>query len=344
MSLEGDTADKMMAQGIEVTSQAIKLAGHGAKNLAAILLALLKDNEKLKGRTTKNSLLRSRRPLIEIPIPKKDLQKFAKLAKEHMVVYAVAKRSIHGKEMYDIVVPDDCAARTREIVESMKMNTPKKDAPGQQPAAQQQTVGKTPAPAEPPKEPNLLQKLADTAKQHTADKKNAELNALAQLPPELLAAFILSIAKENREAQPEKGNLANLFVEGKEVKAVDVPETHRHLLKQKAEQWEVPVHFQTSTNPGMAQMMVLADDIPVINRMFKNVGLDKRIKPPQAKTQGNTRAAGTGKSDKKPISVKAELPKAVVRSRQHNEKQAANGKPAIRFAGAKKRDTGARHG
>ena len=43
MRMGGDAADQMVHEGIQVTESAIKLAGLGAKNLVALLLALLRE-------------------------------------------------------------------------------------------------------------------------------------------------------------------------------------------------------------------------------------------------------------------------------------------------------------
>lgn len=40
MSTNGETADLMVREGIQITESALKLAGLGAKNLAALLIAL----------------------------------------------------------------------------------------------------------------------------------------------------------------------------------------------------------------------------------------------------------------------------------------------------------------
>ena len=51
MSTSGETADLMVKEGIQITESAVKLAGLGAKNLAALLIALADDNQKLAGKT-----------------------------------------------------------------------------------------------------------------------------------------------------------------------------------------------------------------------------------------------------------------------------------------------------
>ena len=57
MSTNGETADLMVREGIQITESALKLAGLGAKNLAALLIALANDNQKLAGKTNLKRLI-----------------------------------------------------------------------------------------------------------------------------------------------------------------------------------------------------------------------------------------------------------------------------------------------
>ena len=52
MSTSGETADLMVREGIQITESALKLAGLGAKTLAALLIALANDNQTVAGKTT----------------------------------------------------------------------------------------------------------------------------------------------------------------------------------------------------------------------------------------------------------------------------------------------------
>lgn len=50
MNTSGEVADLMVKEGIQITESAAKLAGLGAKNLAAIIIALINDDTKLQGK------------------------------------------------------------------------------------------------------------------------------------------------------------------------------------------------------------------------------------------------------------------------------------------------------
>lgn len=51
MNTSGETAELVVKEGIQITESAVKLAGLGAKNLAALLIAIAKENPKLSGKT-----------------------------------------------------------------------------------------------------------------------------------------------------------------------------------------------------------------------------------------------------------------------------------------------------
>ena len=50
MEVSGEAADLVMKEGVQISEEAIKLLARGAKNLAALLYALAKDQKKLYGK------------------------------------------------------------------------------------------------------------------------------------------------------------------------------------------------------------------------------------------------------------------------------------------------------
>ena len=63
MEVSGEAADLVMKEGVQISEEAIKLLARGAKNLAALLYALMKDQKKLYGKVSMNRLLREQRPI-----------------------------------------------------------------------------------------------------------------------------------------------------------------------------------------------------------------------------------------------------------------------------------------
>lgn len=89
MSTSGETADLMVRESIQITESAVKLAALGAKNLAALLLALANDNQKIAGKTTLRKLLQSGDEIALFSINEKDLKDF----------------QVEGKNMDSFIVP-----------------------------------------------------------------------------------------------------------------------------------------------------------------------------------------------------------------------------------------------
>ena len=86
MNTSGEVADLMVRESIQVTESAAKLAGLGAKNLAAIIIALINDDNKLQGKTNLKQLLKADKPLCILQIKENDLNKFNQEAKKYGVL------------------------------------------------------------------------------------------------------------------------------------------------------------------------------------------------------------------------------------------------------------------
>lgn len=87
MSTSGETADLMVRESIQITESAVKLAALGAKNLAALLLAVANDNQKIAGKTTLRKLLQSGDEIALFSIQEKDLANFQAEGKKYGFLY-----------------------------------------------------------------------------------------------------------------------------------------------------------------------------------------------------------------------------------------------------------------
>ena len=76
MNTSGEVADLMVKEGIQITESATKLAALGAKNLAAIIIAMMQDEKRLRGKTNLTQLLKSDKPLCILQIKEADIHKF----------------------------------------------------------------------------------------------------------------------------------------------------------------------------------------------------------------------------------------------------------------------------
>ena len=63
MNTSGEAADQVVRMSLEVGEAALKISGTGAKHLAVMLYAVLKEKKKTKGRVRLETLVKSGRPL-----------------------------------------------------------------------------------------------------------------------------------------------------------------------------------------------------------------------------------------------------------------------------------------
>lgn len=115
MSEASAAADQLTREGIQFTEMTAKLAGLGAKNLAALVMALLKDNEKLAGKTSLRRLLQDGKELKVIPLPKDKIAAFTREAKRYGVLFTIINDKESGE--VDLLVRAEDAAKINRIFE-----------------------------------------------------------------------------------------------------------------------------------------------------------------------------------------------------------------------------------
>ena len=128
MNTGGDAAERLVRDSLMITEEAVKLAGLGAKNLAAILVALAKEEEKTHGPTHLTRLLRSGEELKLLPIKSEDLRQFRQLAKEYGVLFCPIKNKSLDNGLNDILVPASAAASVNRVLEHMGYPVPREKA------------------------------------------------------------------------------------------------------------------------------------------------------------------------------------------------------------------------
>mgnify|MGYP000876804402 FL=1 len=128
MNMGGDAAERLVRDSLMITEEAVKLAGLGAKNLAAILVALAKEEEKTHGPTHLTRLLRSGEELKLLPIKSEDLRQFRQLAKEYGVLFCPIKNKSLDNGLNDILLPASAAASVNRVLEHMGYPVPREKA------------------------------------------------------------------------------------------------------------------------------------------------------------------------------------------------------------------------
>ena len=131
MNTSGEVADLMVKEGIQITESAAKLAGLGAKNLAVIIMALLKDESRLQGKTNLKQLLKSDKPLCILQIKEADLKKFNSEAKKYGVLFTTVSDRANDTGLCDIIAKQEDVTKLNYIVEKLGCAVPKKGQPEQ---------------------------------------------------------------------------------------------------------------------------------------------------------------------------------------------------------------------
>ena len=131
MNTSGEVADLMVKEGIQITESAAKLAGLGAKNLAAIIVALLKDESRMQGKTNLKQLLKSDKPLCILQIKETDLKKFNSEAKKYGVLFTAVSDKTNNTGLCDVIAKQEDVTKLNYIVEKLGCAVPKKEQPEQ---------------------------------------------------------------------------------------------------------------------------------------------------------------------------------------------------------------------
>ena len=130
MRTSGETADLMVREGIQITESAVKLAGLGAKNLAALLIALANDNQKLSGKTNLKRLIHDGEELTIFSVKQEDLKGFQMESRRYGVLYYPIVNKVENTGTVEIMAKTKDAKQINRIFERMGYPAPvKEEAP-----------------------------------------------------------------------------------------------------------------------------------------------------------------------------------------------------------------------
>lgn len=126
MNTSGDAAEQVVRLSLEGTEVALKLTGSAAKNIAAMIYAVLKnrDKNKTKGHQRLTAMLKSGKELKVFTVSEEHLKQFAAEAKRYGVVYCALRgkgKSTDG--LVDVMVRAEDASKINRIVERFKLAT-----------------------------------------------------------------------------------------------------------------------------------------------------------------------------------------------------------------------------
>lgn len=123
MNTAGDAAEQIVRMSLNGVEVAAKITGAGAKELAMMIYAILKDQKKTKGKTRLTNMLRSEKPLKVFAVKDSELELFCKEAKKYGVLYCVLKDKDANDGLTDIMVRAEDASKINRIFERFKLAT-----------------------------------------------------------------------------------------------------------------------------------------------------------------------------------------------------------------------------
>ena len=124
MNTSGETAELVVKEGIQITESAVKLAGLGAKNLAALLIAIAKDNPKLSGKTGLKRLIQDGEELAIFSVKQEDLKGFQMESKRYGVLFYPVINKVEKTGTVEIMAKAKDAKQINRIFERMGYPAP----------------------------------------------------------------------------------------------------------------------------------------------------------------------------------------------------------------------------
>ena len=124
MNTSGETAELVVKEGIQITESAVKLAGLGAKNLAALLIAIAKDNPKLSGKTGLKRLIQDGEELTMFSVKQEDLKGFQMESKRYGVLFYPVINKVEKTGTVEIMAKAKDAKQINRIFERMGYPAP----------------------------------------------------------------------------------------------------------------------------------------------------------------------------------------------------------------------------
>ena len=137
MDVSGETADLLIREGVQATEGALKLSGACLKNVAALLVAISRQDNKVVGKTNARRLARDPASAEVVQLRKEDIPKFQRLAKQYGILYFFVHKRGNENGMTNIVSNQNYATQLNAALEELgypipqqaQENTPKKAIP-----------------------------------------------------------------------------------------------------------------------------------------------------------------------------------------------------------------------
>lgn len=118
MNPESGAADQILRMELMVTECAIKMASSGAVNIAALLVAVLRNEKQIAGKTDINKMLQEGKPLTTFPLESTKMKDFADLAKQYGMMFSLV-RDPQNADTVDVIIKQEDAGIANQIREKI---------------------------------------------------------------------------------------------------------------------------------------------------------------------------------------------------------------------------------
>ena len=200
MNTSGEAADQVVRMSLEAGEAALKITGTGAKQLAVLLYAILKEQKKTKGRARLETLVRSGKPLTVYSVKESDLKEFVAEAKRYGVLYCAVRNPRGSADgMVDVVVKEEDAPRINRIVERFKFASVTEAAKIKTEIEKSKAEKKAERSSSSEKEPDKTKKEQSGEKKSVPGQEQPEKGQEDKLMDELLGE---PVRKEGKQQNP----------------------------------------------------------------------------------------------------------------------------------------------
>lgn len=125
MNQSSEAAEQIVRMSLEGFEMVAKVTGTGAKNVGALLYAVMKDNQKSSGKTRLTNMLKSGKPLKVFSVKQSELKKFQEEAKRYGVLYCalINRKDKTNDGLVDVMVRAEDAGKIDRIVDRFKLSS-----------------------------------------------------------------------------------------------------------------------------------------------------------------------------------------------------------------------------
>ena len=117
MNQSSDAAEQIVRMSLQGFEVGARITGSGAKEIAALLMAVMKDKKRTTGKTNLTNMLKSGKELKVFSVKQADFKKFTEEAKRYGVLYSALINKKAKDGVIDILVKAEDASKINRIVQ-----------------------------------------------------------------------------------------------------------------------------------------------------------------------------------------------------------------------------------